>query len=355
MGERRWGRVVAAPHEFLIQIRNGRVVRAEQGGSCFRLPGDSIALVDTSVHRLQFTADQVTREKIGVAVTGLAVFRVVAPLLAYRTLDLQRSSDYHGILAEMFVGATRRLVANLTLEECLTRRKDALAAELMAEVAPVVGGDGRPEDSTHRGWGVAIDTIEVQDVRILSQEVFEALQAPYRQALALEALRARETVAAEEQRLAAARAEAEERARQARMALEVARLEAERARERAQAAHRAELAQADLAATLEREESRAASEVRVAGQKAQATRIADEARIEALAAERRAHDAISPERLQELLLTDTLPRMAEAFAGSFDHAVVTGGDMAFLGQGVAQVVATLRAFGLAPPTSSSAP
>jgi hypothetical protein len=47
--------------------------------------------------------------------------------------------------------------------------------------------------------------------------------------------------------------------------------------------------------------------------------------------------------------------MAEAFAGSFDHAVVTGGDMAFLGQGVAQVVATLRAFGLAPPTSSSAP
>ena len=48
-----------------------------------------MARIDTSVHRLWFTADQVTRERVGVQVTGLAVFRVVAPEVAYRMLDLR--------------------------------------------------------------------------------------------------------------------------------------------------------------------------------------------------------------------------------------------------------------------------
>ena len=58
----RWGLVTAAPHQFLLQVRGGEVVAAPQGGSCFKWPSDTVALVDTSVRRLQFTADQVTRE-----------------------------------------------------------------------------------------------------------------------------------------------------------------------------------------------------------------------------------------------------------------------------------------------------
>ncbi|MEM6731421.1 MAG: hypothetical protein AAF658_07680, partial [Myxococcota bacterium] len=81
------------------------------------------------------------------------------------------------------VGATRRLVANLTVDECLQKRKSALAAELLREVSPVVGGAGRAEDATEKGWGVVIDTIEIQEVRVLSDSVFAAMQAPYRRAL----------------------------------------------------------------------------------------------------------------------------------------------------------------------------
>jgi len=51
------GFVTAAPHEFLVHLRRGEVVAAKQGGACFRSPGDVVALVDTSVHRLSFTAD----------------------------------------------------------------------------------------------------------------------------------------------------------------------------------------------------------------------------------------------------------------------------------------------------------
>ena len=344
----RWGLVVAAPHQHLIAIRRGRVVRSEQGGSHFRWPGDTVALVDTSVHRLQFSADQVTREKAGVRVSGLAVFRVVEPEMAYRMLDLERGDGHVDILREMFAGATRRLVANLTLEECITRRKDSLASELMAEVAPVVGASGRQEDGTDRGWGIAIDTIEIQDVRILSEEVFERLQAPYRAGLALEAERARAEVEREKASIAAAEEREAEQRRRELMELEEARIAAQRARAKQEATHRAELLQLEQDAEVAREELRASAGVRTAELQAEADRVAGAARAEVERTLRAAHDAISDERLHELLLTDTLPRVAEAFRGSFDQVTVTGGDMGFLGQGLSQVLATLRAHGLEP-------
>jgi uncharacterized membrane protein YqiK len=64
--------------------RNGEVLRAQQGGSVWKWPSDTVARIDTSVHRLQFTADQITRERVGVQVTGLAVFRIVAQLAMER-------------------------------------------------------------------------------------------------------------------------------------------------------------------------------------------------------------------------------------------------------------------------------
>ena len=341
-----WGTITAAPHEHLIHLRDGRVVRAAQGGSCFRWPRDTVALVDTSVRRLQFTADQVTREKVGVAVTGLAVFRVVAPLVAWRMLDLTRPEALADILREMFVGSTRRLVANLTLDDCMTRRKDALAAELLAEIAPVVQGAGRVADDADRGWGVALDTIEIQDVRVLSQEVFERLQAPYREELALSALQARAEVEREQATLAHARARATEDRRRELMALEEARVEAERARARANTAHNAELKRTEHEADMARTEERAKLRVRTAELEAAAERVAGETRAELTRLQRDAESQVSDARLQEVLLTETLPRVAEAFSGSFEHAtVISGGEMDFLTQGITQVLAAFRAMG----------
>jgi len=241
-----WGQVVAQPHEYLIQIRNGRVRRHGQGASCFKWPGDSVALVSTSIAKLSFSADQVTREKVGVEVTGLAVYRVVEPMLAYRMIDgdLTRLTD---ILREMFVGATRRIVAGLSLEDCITHRKERVASALVEEIAPVLAGQGAMGDTTSQGWGVVLDTIEIQNVRVLSEEVFARLQAPYRESLALEALKAREQVEEEQARISVARQRAEEQAKRTMMAEEEARLEAERRRDVERARHEEALAKAALA------------------------------------------------------------------------------------------------------------
>ncbi|HEY8142206.1 MAG TPA: SPFH domain-containing protein, partial [Kofleriaceae bacterium] len=182
------GFVTARPSEFLVHCRRGRVLRSSgQGGSCFKWPWDSVALVPTTFQKVGFVADQITLERVGVGISGLAVYRIAEPLLAYRVLDLsdpaQAQETLSQTLTEMLMGATRRLVANLTVDECLQKRKAALADELLRELAPVLGGTGRPDDSTDRGWGVVLDTVEIQEVRVLSARVFGAMQAPFRAAL----------------------------------------------------------------------------------------------------------------------------------------------------------------------------
>ncbi|MCA9490603.1 MAG: hypothetical protein KC621_11800 [Myxococcales bacterium] len=379
----RWGIVTAAPHQFLVHLRNGEVLRGQQGGSCFKWPSDTVALVDTSVQRLMFTADQVTLEKTGVQVTGLAVYRVVEPLLAWRMLNLSEPDVCADILREMLLGATRRLVANLRLEECLTRRKDALATELLAEIAPVVGGSGRDDDTADRGWGIAVDTIEIQDVRVLSEEVFSRLQAPYREALELHAVRAKDEVAREQASLRHAAFRLEEERRQERMSVEEQRLEAERQRAVTREEHELSIARRKSEAALDQERRTAEHQRRLAEQRlddeltervreaettrqvatanaendvvvarltAESEKLLGEARAELERLSRAATDTISDARLREILVTQTLPDVARAYANSFDRIVVTGAsDLSVLGQGVAQVLATAQALGLELP------
>ncbi|HZF52398.1 MAG TPA: SPFH domain-containing protein [Polyangiaceae bacterium] len=183
---KKWGRISARPSEFLIHMRRGKLMPTSgQGASCFKFPGDSVSVVPTTVQKLQFSADQVTIEKVGVEVTGLAVYRIAEPLIAFRMLNFsypERAQEkLEELLVEMFVGAVRRLVANLSVEECLTRRKEGLAEELIREIVPVVSGHGRVDDQTDKGWGIIIDTIEIQDVQVLSEAVFRNMQARYRQ------------------------------------------------------------------------------------------------------------------------------------------------------------------------------
>ncbi|MBE4748682.1 hypothetical protein G4177_10965 [Corallococcus sp. ZKHCc1 1396] len=300
-----WGLITARPSEFLIHMRRGRVREVSgQGASCFKLPGDSVAIVPTSIQRLQFTADQVTSEKVGVAVTGLAVYRIAEPLVAFRMLNFsypERAQEKLAeLLREMFVGAARRLVANLTVEECLTRRKEGIAEELMREIAPVLSGQGRLEDRTDAGWGVLLDTIEIQDVRVLSASVFEHMQARFRREqerqareaeLAKERFVRREETEGERvlnlQKLAAReevrqRTQAtEEQARLEQLAVEArvagTRLAQERQAQQEQTAVEREVALAKLAAQ---------EEVRTQTQAAE-----EQARLEALAAEARLTEA----------------------------------------------------------------
>jgi hypothetical protein len=338
--------VTAEPHEFLIQMRDGKVVRSGQGASCFKWPSDSVTLIPTSIHKLQFRADQVTLEKAGVEVTGLAVYRIVEPMLAYRMLDRDQGG-LTDILREMFVGATRRIVAGLSLEECITHRKERVAAALMQEIAPVLAGEGTTADGTTQGWGVVIDTIEIQDVKVLSQEVFTRLQAPYREKLALDALLAREGVVREEGRLSFERRRAEEAAQRSLMAEQEARLSAERQRELTALEHKQALSRRAHEAELVRQRERIEAEQEKARLELETRRAAAELDAE-IEAKKRNVPELSEARLQEVMLTETLPAIAAQFRGSFDRVNVTTTDgslFSFLSAGLEQVMDVARSRG----------
>ena len=237
--------------------------RSGQGMRVWKWPWNSVAIVSTTLQQIEFVADQITRERVGVSVSGIAVYRIAQPELAFRVLNFTYGESAKEKLAqtlrEMFIGAARRLIANLTLDQCLMNRKESIASFLMQEIAPVVGGHGSTDDTTDQGWGVVLDTIEIQDVKILSRQVFDHLQAPYRAEIALKA---------EMAELDRHRSVAERRAATERQNAEVAivtqretrilkaRAEAEAAEKEAAEALRAEQARARASADeLERKEA----------------------------------------------------------------------------------------------------
>lgn len=341
----RWGRVTAQANEFLIQMRDGKVVRAGQGLSCFKWPSDSVAIVPTSIAKLGFAADQVTVEKVGVEVRGLAVYRIAEPLLAYRMIDILDRGALTEILRDMFVGATRRIVASLTLDECIRHRKDQIAVALMEEIAPILAGEGATDDTNSAGWGVVLDTIEIQDVRVLSQEVFGRLQAPYREKLALEALVAENRVVEERTRLEAERRRVAEQSRRELMAEEEARIVAEQKRATAQTEHESLLATQRQEADLSRQKRKAEADKERQQIDLQAKRESSELEAHLLRLHRQSHEDLSDSRLREIMLTETMPELAKAFRNTFDrvHITTTNGNdpFAFLTAGIDHVVGAL--------------
>ena len=296
---KRWGFITAKPSEYLIHVRRGKIRRRStgQGASCFKFPWDSVAVVPTTINRLQFKADQVTREKVGMEVCGLAVYRIVAPEVTFRMLNFsfgeRASRKLEEILREMFVGATRRHVANLTIEQVMTQRKDAIAAELMAELAPVLDGSGRSDDTTVCGWGVVLDTVEIQNVRVLSERVFADMQASFRAELAARASEAQlasaQTIAAREaeskREIEAARLETDRATREMRATAETRAVEIELAQKTKRDAMEARVEQDRLTRDQAHELASMRSEAEVAtarADRAEASRLAQLARDQRL-------------------------------------------------------------------------
>ncbi|MBL8633952.1 MAG: hypothetical protein JNM40_12080 [Myxococcales bacterium] len=254
---KRWGFVTAKPSEYLVVVQSGKIDsrRSGQGMRVWKWPWTAVATIPTTLQQIDFVADQITKERVGVSVTGMAVYRIAQPEIAYRMLNFsyaERASEKLGqTLRDMFIGAARRLIANLGLDACLEHRKEAIAQFLMREIAPVVSGSGRPEDATDQGWGVVIDTIEIQDVKILSDAVFKHLQAPYRAAIAM---RAEQADLERQRQVAETRATAERQAQEAAIAsqretrMAKAKAEADASEREAQEAMRAEQAKAKSAA-----------------------------------------------------------------------------------------------------------
>lgn len=265
---RRAGLVVAGPAEYLVHQRMGRLRHLGRGAAAWVVPGlDRAYLIPLSARTVSFEAEQITLENQGVAIAGFAIWSVSDPEIAGTSIDF--ADPDHAIdllgerLREVVEAAIRREVANQTLDDVL-RKRAAITGLLTDELLSVASE-----------WGLRIVTAEVKSVTILSRQLFENMQAEFRNEQRLASSRS-----ALEADAAIAEAEAEAQEEEARRAFELRLASIERE----ETAGREEIAR-DRRLEREREEQELAGTVARLGDELSLVRAREEHRRRALPVE----------------------------------------------------------------------
>lgn len=175
--------VSAEPDEWMIVVRNGEVVAAGVGISRYIRHGDRVVKFPSKINKVNFSAQQVTKEMQGVELNGALIWSVFrekdGPIRAYRFLgeDIRNSTPTtaNAHMVEMSNAIVRHRIANSTLDEIL-RNRDLIRNEIRNEMNGIVNG-----------WGVWLESVEITDVKILSGTLFTNMQMPFREEQRLKA------------------------------------------------------------------------------------------------------------------------------------------------------------------------
>jgi len=168
-----FGYIVARPSEFIIHQRFGKVVHQGRGISFLCLPlVDRYYRIPSTAHALAFAADQITAENQGVEVSGFAIWKISDPAKASMNFDFAESGNsvqtISANLKDVVESAIRHQVANMTMEDVL-RKRGSIILQLKRELAYIA-----------EQWGLTIETIEIKNVHIMSGQLFENMQAKFR-------------------------------------------------------------------------------------------------------------------------------------------------------------------------------
>jgi len=174
----------AGAAEFAVRQRLGKMQALGSGVSFLRIPIlDRVTMIPCYSQRMEFAADQITRENQGIEVAGSAAWRIVEPMTSIRHFDFESPgeglSSIGRALQDVIESAIRRQLALLSLEEAL-RGRGSIMKRLSDELAGI-----------SKLWGLTVDAVEIRHVKILSQRLFEQLQAGFREQVRLESEQAR--------------------------------------------------------------------------------------------------------------------------------------------------------------------
>lgn len=169
--------VTSEPNEWMLVIRNGELIKYGVGLSFNKRWGDVIVKFPSKIHKVAFHAQQVTQEKQGIEISGVIIWTIYrekdGPFKAYKSLGEDLSSknpvSANTTLMELSNSIVRNRIANSTIEDILTHR-DQVKKEIKDEMNKIVNG-----------WGVWLESVEITDVKILSQALFKNLQTEFRE------------------------------------------------------------------------------------------------------------------------------------------------------------------------------
>lgn len=170
-------RVSGKANEWVLILNNGKMKKCGVGLTCFKGPYDQVARFPSQVNKIEFSTEQVTKEMQGVKVTGMLVWSINrsddGPFNAYKNLGEDLCSENpktaNENLVSMASAIVRASIANASISEMLKNR-EKLRNEIRQDMTKVV-----------KGWGVWLETVEITDVTIMSQQLFKDLQANFRE------------------------------------------------------------------------------------------------------------------------------------------------------------------------------
>jgi hypothetical protein len=176
--------VIARPDEWLLCIRNGRLVKAGIGICLLRLPGDVVARFTSTMQRVGFSVGALSNERLRVSIDGFVLWSVSpdgdGPFRAFRKLGLVNldapppdlksprhllSTPQHRAFQQLLGAAVQRLAAARSLEDLLLRQ-DALVADLLEQLAVL-----------EEEMGIRIDQVQVLQVRPADEELLRQMSA----------------------------------------------------------------------------------------------------------------------------------------------------------------------------------
>jgi flotillin len=171
-------RVDGKANEWILILNNGKLKTAGVGLRTFRGPFDQVARFPSKVNMVNFSTEQVTKEMQGVTVRGMIVWSIRrtddGPFNAYKNLGDDLSSGNpvtaNDNLVSMASAIVRAAIANSSINEMLKNR-ESLRKTIRDDMDKVV-----------KGWGVWLETIEITDVQISSNQLFKDLQSEFREA-----------------------------------------------------------------------------------------------------------------------------------------------------------------------------
>ncbi|MCP5499604.1 MAG: hypothetical protein H7A25_06845 [Leptospiraceae bacterium] len=176
---KRWGYITALPSEYLIHFKKGKLNEKSsgQGASCFKWPRDTVFIIPTSMKEIVFKANQLTSDNVDIKVRGMVVYKINNPLKIYKLINFSNrplaEEKLGHMIADMCRSYVKELVAVLSVEDCIRKRKEGIAETLKKSLSDVVSRE-------NEGWGVEIVTVNVQDIFIQDLEIFQAMQMLYK-------------------------------------------------------------------------------------------------------------------------------------------------------------------------------
>lgn len=174
----RFGYFRPRPSDFVIRVKKGAIVSQKRGLGFFCLPWHQYCVIPSEVSTIAFSADQITKENQGIQIDGFAIWKITQPEKTYLHFEFDFRNEaidkINQYLKEVVTSAIRHQVASMEIEEVL-RKRGTIILQLKEELSYIT-----------EKWGLEIETIEIKNVLIMSEQLFSNMQATHRDAVRLE-------------------------------------------------------------------------------------------------------------------------------------------------------------------------